>query len=164
MAYLPLDKYTRRSTTTKLIIHCSATWPSMKCNADIIRKWHLAKGWLDIGYHYVINRDGSLEQGRPTWAVGAHAEGYNTTSIGVCLVGGCPEGNANAQENNFTPAQWERLERVVASILCTHPKIPRNTEGILGHRDLPGVKKFCPSFDVAKWWKERNKQILKHVQ
>jgi len=78
-----------------VIVHCSATKPSMDIGVDVIRQWHMNKGWSDIGYHYVIRRNGAVELGRDLdkdgdvdEEIGAHAYGHNATSIGICLIGG----------------------------------------------------------------------------
>ena len=71
-------------------IHCSAT-KTDNISASTIRRWHLQRGWSDIGYHYVIGLDGKIEAGRPVSKIGAHAKGYNKTSIGICYIGGLSE-------------------------------------------------------------------------
>ena len=146
-----------------IIIHCSATKPSQNITATDIDKWHRAKGWWGNGYHYVITRDGriqSAENGdrcRPLDRAGAHVGdcglGWNSRSLGVCLVGGVDENNK--PEDNFTEAQWKALEELVLTLLDRFPSI--NTIG--GHRDLIRLTgappKACPSFDVADWWKNK---------
>ena len=94
-----------------LVIHTAATRPSMDIGVKEIRQWHKAKGWSDIGYHYVIRRDGRVEKGRPESRVGAHVAGYNRDSIGICLVGGVSENLV--PENNYTEAQWKALEELL---------------------------------------------------
>lgn len=100
-----------------------------------------------VGYHYVIRRNGVVEVGRAESMVGAHVEGWNKESIGICLAGGLDE-NGKAQ-NNFTEAQWNALRKLVFDLQVKY----RDTE-VLGHRDFPGVKKDCPCFDVRTWYKE----------
>lgn len=132
-----------------IVIHCSATPETMDIGAEEIRGWHLQRGWLDIGYHFVIKRDGTVEGGRDLKVPGAHARGFNNKSWGICLVGGV-ESDLKKPEANFTHAQWEALERTVRLMKGFHP----NAE-VLGHRDLPNVSKACPSFDAKVWWQER---------
>lgn len=127
-----------------IVIHCSATPPSADIGAAEIRRWHRAKGWLDIGYHAVIRRNGSLELGRSLNTIGAHVEGHNHESVGICMVGGTnAEGKA---EDNFTTDQWQALMAVVQTMLIKFPGAE-----VVGHRDFAGVKKDCPSFDVKAW-------------
>lgn len=133
-----------------IVIHCSATKENQDISAEDIRGWHLQRGWVDIGYHKVIRRDGSVEDGRPLNRPGAHARGFNHVSLGICLVGGVESDGVTA-ESNFTHAQWESLENVVRELLELHPDAE-----VLGHRDLPNVSKACPSFDAPEWWASRN--------
>lgn len=132
-----------------LVVHCSATSEDMDIGAAEIKRWHLQRGWLDIGYHYVIRRDGKVEKGRPTNVPGAHARGFNHLSLGICLVGGV-ESDKKTPEANFTHAQWESLELTLRELKRAYPEAE-----VLGHRDLPNTQKQCPSFDVRSWWESR---------
>lgn len=140
-----------RKSTKYIVLHCAATRPEQDIGAKEIRAWHKAKGWQDIGYHYVIRRDGTVEKGRSETAIGAHVGGHNSNSLGICLVGGVSSKDFRVAENNFTPAQWQSLESLVA-VLCR--KYPGAV--IIGHRDFPKVAKACPSFD-ARMWAKKNK-------
>lgn len=131
-------------TVRHIVVHCSATPPSMDIGADEIRQWHLARGFDDIGYNYVVRRGGTVEAGRPEGAVLAHAKGYNTESIAICLVGGVNEHGVPAA--NFTQAQAETLNPFIAWMERRYP-----SASIIGHRDLPGVLKDCPSFSVGQF-------------
>jgi len=135
-----------RKSTQHIVIHCSATRPSQDVGVADIRKWHKAKGWADIGYHFVIKRNGAIQKGRPVDAIGAHVAGFNATSVGVCMVGGVAEKNFTRAENNFTPAQWRSLRKLVAELVAKYPKA-----AVRGHRDFPKVAKACPSFDAIEW-------------
>ena len=78
-----------RKKTDSIIIHCAATKKSMDIGYKEIREWHVDQnGWDDVGYHYIIRRNGKLEKGRPEEYSGAHAPSHNSRSIGICLVGG----------------------------------------------------------------------------
>ena len=134
-----------RRSTDFIVIHCAATKPNQDIGAAEIRKWHVEdRGWSDIGYHQVIRRNGAIELGRPLNVSGAHAKNFNSRSVGVCLVGGIDvDGNP---EDNFTEAQMDSL-----SVTLDYWKRIYPDAEILGHRDLPGVSKACPSFDVKEW-------------
>lgn len=113
-----------------------------------IREWHTAKppkgnGWRDIGYHRVIRRDGTVEQGRALEEIGAHVAGHNAYSIGVCLVGGVDA--KNKPESNFTPQQWKALEAQLLDLTKLYPDVR-----ICGHRDIDRGK-ARPSFSVSAW-------------
>lgn len=142
-----------RKSTDTIVIHCSQTTAAQNIDATEIRSWHVEEnGWSDIGYHVVIRRDGTIDRGRPIHLVGAHTEGHNATSIGVCLVGGCDA--RGREENNFTPEQWATLLRVVRTLMIVYP-----ITVVKGHREFKGVKKYCPSFDVAAWLKQNKKAL-----
>jgi N-acetylmuramoyl-L-alanine amidase len=135
---------------SKLIVHCSATPPVMDIGASEIRRWHMSptkkKPFKDIGYHYVIRRNGVLEKGRDITIAGAHAFKHNLNSIGVCLVGGIDtKGKA---DDNFTLKQYNTLIQLIKFLVMTFP-----IDDVLGHRDLPDVNKACPCFDVRAWLK-----------
>lgn len=135
----------KRKITDTIIIHCSATRPSQDIGANTIDGWHRQKGYLCIGYHYVIRRNGQVEHGRPLADIGAHAQGHNATSVGICLVGGVTEKNVNKAEGNFTPEQMGSLRALVTLLKQDYPEA-----AIIGHRDV-NPKKACPSFDAKAW-------------
>lgn len=135
-----------RTKTDYIVVHCSATGENQDIGAADIDKWHRAKGWQCIGYHYVIRRDGTVEQGRERDVIGAHVEGWNEVSVGICMVGGVDAHDINKAENNFTPAQFESLHKLLLELQSVYPNAK-----IQGHRDFPDVKKACPSFDVKEW-------------
>jgi N-acetylmuramoyl-L-alanine amidase len=138
-----------RRSTNWIAIHCSATRPSQDIGAADIRRWHKAQGWRDIGYHFVIRRNGKIEKGRAIDAVGAHVAGFNSSSVGVCMVGGVNQADYRKPENNFTAAQWASMKKLVADLSARYPKAR-----VRGHRDFPRVAKACPSFDAIAWAKK----------
>jgi N-acetylmuramoyl-L-alanine amidase len=124
----------------KIIVHCSATPEGRDVSVDDIRDWHVnGNGWSDIGYHWLITLDGSIEKGRPESRSGAHAKGHNSRSIGVCYVGGVD--SAMKPKDTRTDAQKEALRCLLIDLLKRYP----NAE-IIGHRDVSS--KACPSFDA----------------
>ncbi|MDP9775929.1 N-acetylmuramoyl-L-alanine amidase [Agrobacterium sp. RC10-4-1] len=133
-----------RTRTDYIAVHCAATRPSQDIGRADIDRWHRAKGWLMIGYHFVIRRDGRVETGRPVDAIGAHVEGYNSVSVGICLAGGVDEHGRS--QDNFTPAQYAALAELLIELKAKYPKAT-----IQGHRDFPKVAKDCPCFDVRSW-------------
>ena len=139
----------KRTKTNWIVIHCSATRGSQNFTAADIRRWHLDKGWKDIGYHYVIRRDGTVEPGRAPNAIGSHVQGHNADSVGICMVGGIDDKTWKPADN-FTAAQWKSLRTLVERLTKTYPAAK-----VLGHRDFAGVNKACPSF-AAKVWAKKN--------
>ena len=129
----------------EIIIHCSYTPPSMDVGASTIRDWHVnGNGWDDIGYHFVIRREGSIETGRPVEIQGAHVYGHNANSIGVCMIGGMAE-DEETPDTNFTRWQWEALEVLVDDLTNEMGDLT-----VTGHRDYDDHK-ACPCFDVSAW-------------
>ena len=131
----------------RIILHCSYTPPDMDIGVEDIRRWHVDYNkWRDIGYHYVVRRDGTVETGRPIAQAGAHVAGHNHDSIGICMVGGMRrEGKLARPDCNYTAAQWAGLEDIVGNLIEWHPSI----KDILGHRDL--APRECPCFDARAW-------------
>lgn len=135
-------QFNPRSRTDAIFVHCSATQPSQDIGVDTIRMWHKQQGWLDVGYHFVIKRDGTVESGRPVDVVGSHVKDWNSRSVGVCLVGGI---DAKGKfEANFTPAQMNALRNKLAELKVMYPQAD-----IKGHHDV--APKACPSFDLQRW-------------
>jgi N-acetylmuramoyl-L-alanine amidase len=134
----------------RFIIHCSDTFPDMvDVGADEIRRWHVdGNGWSDIGYHYVIKRDGTIEKGRDVTVPGAHVAGHNKDSIGICMVGGKARSGRHA--SNFTRRQWRALDQLVAELFIQFPGAT-----VSGHNDYDSGKK-CPQFDAKAWWDDDN--------
>lgn len=145
---LPLERYRLRRETLFLVVHCAQTPSTWDKGIERVRQWHVEeRGWIDVGYHYFIKRDGTIERGRPRVTIGAHVEGYNATSIGICLAGGCDA--QGREEDNFTCDQRESLQALLRELKSLYP-----AAAIRGHRDFPNVAKYCPSFDVAAWCKK----------
>ncbi|WP_396190007.1 N-acetylmuramoyl-L-alanine amidase [Flavobacterium sp.] len=139
-----------------IVVHCSATPADMDIGATEIKRWHRERGFRDIGYHYVIRRDGAVQRGRhlnrdarlDNSEAGAHVAGINSISVGVCLVGGVRrEGAKLVAEANFTPLQFAALRTLLAELRVQFPKAD-----VQGHRDH-AKGKDCPSFDVKAWVK-----------
>jgi hypothetical protein len=142
--------YRRREYTDLIVVHCAATKPHQDIGVAEIRRWHMDPNYPggpfgDIGYHYVIRRSGRFEVGRPEWAIGAHVAGSNRRSVGLCLVGGVDAENRPCF--NYTRAQMDTLEAMLITLKESYVD-----SDIIGHRDVPGVTKACPCFDVRAWW------------
>ena len=126
----------------KIIVHCSATPEGKDYSVDTIRKWHLQRGFSDIGYHYIIYRDGSIHTGRDESVIGAHCKGHNSNSIGVCYIGGCAS-DGKTPKDTRTTEQKQSLVKLLKELKAKYPKA-----SIHGHRDFSS--KACPSFDATK--------------
>ena len=145
-----LKKSKRRINS--IIVHCSATPEGRDYTVDQIKKDHKEQGWSDIGYHYVIYRDGSIHEGRNVDIIGAHCEGYNSNSIGVCYIGGL-ENKPNVEykklkaKDTRTEAQKRALIELLNKLKKYYPEAK-----IYGHHDF-NKGKDCPSFDAKNEYK-----------
>ena len=126
----------------KIIIHCSATPEGRDVKTSTIKQWHTAKGWSDIGYHYVIELDGSVNMGRDIDRIGAHTRGENTGSIGISYVGGM-DANMENPKDTRTEKQKEALKCLIKDLRKTYGALT-----VHGHNEF--ASKACPSFDVQK--------------
>jgi N-acetylmuramoyl-L-alanine amidase len=144
--YQKRKQYEDMRAINRIIIHCSATPEGKDYTVDTIRKWHKQKGYSDIGYHYVIYRDGSIMKGRPLEKIGAHTVGYNTGSIGICYIGGLAK-DCKTPKDTRTKEQKESLLKLVHSL---KEQFPNAT--IHGHNEF--AAKACPSFNVQDWYKK----------
>lgn len=124
----------------KIIIHCTATPEGRDCTVADISRWHRERGFSEIGYHYVIYRDGSIHAGRDVSKAGAHCKGQNARSIGVCYVGGMDAAGKQAKDTR-TPEQKAALRGLVAKLKAEYPGA-----AVHGHNEF--AAKACPCFNV----------------
>ena len=125
----------KRTETKYVVVHCADTPPEMDVDAKEIKRWHVEeRGWDDIGYHFVIRRNGLVEVGRDIKLQGAHAKAVNGSSVGVCLVG----------RSDFDKRQFSALRDTVQMLLKLYPD-----SKIIGHCDVEPKKPNCPGFDVV---------------
>jgi N-acetylmuramoyl-L-alanine amidase len=131
-------------TIDYIILHCTATQEHKDFDKSDIDRWHKARGFSGVGYHYVIKLNGICEIGRMENQIGAHAQGYNSNSIGVVYVGGL-DMKSRAKDTR-TPEQSKRLEELVKELLKRYPNAK-----VAGHYEF--ANKACPCFKVAEWCK-----------
>lgn len=124
----------RRCATDQIVIHHTGNPQDDDLSAEQIHASHLMQGWAGIGYHFVVRKDGSIEQGRPLWASGAHAYGHNYNTVGIHVCG-------NFELAAPTPEQVESLAMLVAW-LCDEYGLTPDPEHVVGHRDLMATA--CP--------------------
>ena len=116
-----------RKGTNRIVIHHTGG-ADIDAYAEQIHSWHLDAGYSGIGYHFVIRKDGTIERGRPQWAVGSHAYGANYDTIGIHL-SGCFTYTLPTEQ------QIETCAKLLAD-LCKEYKIPVDRKHILGHREV----------------------------
>ena len=144
-----------RHPVTEIILHCADTRPDWMIGRPLsekvaeIRRWHVQeRGWRDIGYHWVIDRDGAVAPGRPATEIGAHVEGHNRGTIGVCLLGGYGAKADDPFDKNFTAAQATRVRKLIEEI-----RGRTAIQKVSGHNNSAG--KACPGFRAKRFMDAR---------
>jgi hypothetical protein len=139
---------TARYPVTEIILHCADTRPNWMAGRSLadkvaeIRRWHVEqRGWRDIGYHWIVDRFGAVAPGRSESEIGAHVEGHNRGTIGICLLGGYGASADDLFEKNFTGAQATAAKRLIGGI-----KRRTAIGRVSGHQDY--AAKACPGFRV----------------
>ena len=130
----------------EIIIHCADTPEGRNEKAADIDRWHKAQGWQGIGYHYVVDLDGTIEPARDIEKAGAHCTGHNANSIGIVYIGGrCKD--AGTPKDTRTDAQKTSLVLLLKYLRAKYPDAK-----IYGHRDF--AQKACPCFDAKEEYKD----------
>lgn len=120
----------------RAFIHCSASDKKEHDKAQVIELWHLKRKFKEIGYHFFINKNGDIQEGRSLDSVPAAQEGHNTGTIAICVSGLVKE--------NFTTAQRHALKA-----LCIH--LDKIYRGLTFHGHCEVSAKECPVFDYKAW-------------
>ena len=148
----------RKAQIDSIVIHCTATPPRREVTVSELDSWHKAQRFepyttaegrkVYAGYHILVHLDGSYERIRPDEHRGQHCaqDNQNNRGIGICYVGGVD--NNNKPCDTRTEAQKRTLLTLVRTYRARYPKAQ-----IIGHRDVPGVRKACPSFDAKTEYK-----------
>lgn len=147
-----------RKETDLIVIHCSGNEAGSDYGLEYIDRLHKNKGWRGCGYHFVVKEDGTKEIGRAEGEIGAHAYGYNRTSIGICYIGGLKDGKP---ADTRTEAQENTILDILEELRAKYPEAK-----IVGHRDLsPDIDgdgiiepfewlKSCPCFDAIEQYQK----------
>lgn len=125
----------------EIILHCTATKEGQDYSVEQVRRWHLDRGFNDIGYHFLIRLDGTVEAGRPLETVGAHCKGHNANSIGIAYVGGLDK-NGRPKDTRTLP-QKEAMRRLVYDLKQYFPRLE-----VHAHNEYS--TKSCPCFSVSE--------------
>lgn len=126
-----------------IVVHSSASPEGREDTAEDVTRWHLARRFKDIGYHYVIELDGIVFQGRPLPKQGAHVRGHNTHTIGICYIGGTDNTHQRNPKDTRTLDQMKSLEHLLTDLKTMFPDAE-----IVGHGNLAATS--CPSFDARE--------------
>lgn len=141
----------------EIILHCSATPEGKDFKASDIDRWHKAIGWKCIGYNYVIDLDGKIEDGRPLEMTGAHTIGHNKNSIGICYIGGCDL--KNKAKDTRTVEQKQSLYLLVYQLLNLYGL---SIKDVHCHNEF--AAKACPSFKIEQFRQEYNEWIQNYYK
>lgn len=125
---LAFNSLSERYSTEMIVIHHTGNPTDDDLSAEEIHQSHLGQGWAGCGYHYIIRKDGSVEIGRPEWAIGSHAYGFNSRSIGIHVCG-------NFEIAEPTEAQLNALPMLIAE-LCKKYNLIASKDIVIAHRDL----------------------------
>lgn len=124
-----------------LVVHTEGSPSGAHGSLASIRRYHVvANGWEDVGYHYVIDREGRIHAGRSERFQGAGVAGFNRHALHVCVTG-------NADREAFNPPQLVALLEWIADARARHG-VPLGN--VLGHREcyafpgVPNTGKSCP--------------------
>lgn len=144
---IPVRLKKSKRTITDIVIHCTATRAWQDYSADDLRRMHKAQGWADIGYHYVVRLDGTIEPGRDVDKIGAHVSGHNANSIGVVYVGGLD--NQGKAKDTRTENQKNALLNLLLDLRQLYPNAR-----ISGHRDFSPDLNGNGTIEPLEWIKE----------
>lgn len=122
-----------------IIVHCSATIEGANFKIEDIRRWHLKRGFIDVGYNYVVHLDGTIGIGREEKATGAHTKGKNRHSIGICYIGGLDQDRK--PKDTLRGVQLGSMRQLLLDLMLRYPEATLH-----GHNEF--ANKACPSFDV----------------
>lgn len=128
-----------------IVVHCTATQPDTEIE-NIQNYWKEKLGWKNPGYHYIIKRNGEIVNLQSEKLIANGVAGNNQHSIHISFIGGVDKDNVPV--DNRTDAQKHAMFNKLIALSEKYPQAM-----ILGHRDFPGVKKMCPSFNVKEWLK-----------
>jgi len=121
----------------KIVIHCSDSPHGRGDDAQTIHRWHKQRGWDGIGYHFVILENGEIQNGRPLYWQGAHVNGHNKDTIGICLIG----------RDAFTQEQFSSLDNLAKGLMRMYGLEEKD---VVGHGELDRGK-TCPNFNVREF-------------
>lgn len=146
--------FSRRNRTDEIILHHAE---AKSASVEEVNRWHLERGWTGIGYHFYIRKDGRIYRGRPEWAVGAHAQGHNSRSVGICVEGAY-------MTETMPKAQFDALVGLVREEMAKYPgaKVLRHKD--VNSTDCPGTNYPWEALLAALSSEKKEEQTLTYDQ
>ena len=134
----------KRAATEYIVLHHAE---AVSCTARQVDEWHNSHGWAGIGYHFFVRKDGSIYEGRPLWALGAHVQGKNNISIGICA-----EGDYHNHDKIMPQAQKSAIKQLIAYLKGLYPNAAIVGHGEIGESNCPG--RYYPLAEMKNCGKE----------
>jgi N-acetylmuramoyl-L-alanine amidase len=132
-----------RQNTNRIILHYTATPKGQDVTVEDVRRWHVGRGWSDIGYHFLVDLDGYIHPARPVHMQGAHTKGQNWNSIGIVYVGGLDEdGN-----DTMTTEQARSIRHLIEALRTIYGPLTLH-----GHKEFKNT--MCPGFEVNERFRD----------
>ena len=134
----------RRAATEYIVLHHAE---AVSCAARQVDEWHKSNGWAGIGYHFFVGKDGTIYEGRPLWALGAHVQGKNNISVGICA-----EGDYHNKDKVMPDAQKKSIKELIAYLKTLYPNAEIVGHGEIGESNCPG--RYYPLAEMKKYGQE----------
>ena len=143
----------RRASTEYIALHHAE---AVECTAKQVDEWHKSNGWAGIGYHFFVRKDGSIYEGRPLWALGAHVQGKNNVSVGICA-----EGDYHNKDKVMPDAQKKSIKELIAYLKTLYPDAEIVGHGEIGASSCPG--QYYPLEEMKNEWKEDDEVSQEYI-
>ena len=134
----------KRAATEYIVLHHAE---AVSCTARQVDEWHKSNGWAGIGYHFFVRKDGSIYEGRPLWALGAHVQGKNNVSVGICA-----EGDYHNHDKIMPQAQKSAIKQLIAYLKGLYPNAEIVGHGEIGESNCPG--RYYPLAEMKNYEQE----------
>ena len=142
-----MSELKKRTKTDYIVVHCSKTSETEDIGVNELRAKAIEEGWSDVGFHFVIKRDGTVEEGRAIDTIGGHLFGWDSICLGICVIGGIGPNTESGSTTNYTQAQTKSLIELLIKLRKEYKA------AICAPFDFPGVTDSSPYFDIKEWVK-----------
>ena len=133
-----------RKSTDYIALHHAE---SVTCTAEDVDRWHKDNGWSGIGYHFFVKKNGEIYRGRPIDSMGAHVQGKNSSSVGICA-----EGDYQNYDKVMPLPQKQAIKGLTAYLKNIYPSAEIVGHGEIGSSNCPG--RYYPLEEIKNYMKE----------